>query len=105
MNEPKARGQLVTMLLLPVPLVAALALGLSLGSHRLLCLVLLPVIMAVGTYLRRFGPRGMFAGTLLFFGFFLHAAVTVHDADHFHPDDAGYAAIATDFTTAILARR
>jgi uncharacterized membrane protein YccC len=82
-NDPRARGQLVTMLLLPVPLVAALALGLSLGSHRLLCLILLPVIMAVGTYLRRFGPRGMFAGSLLFFGFFfgffLHAAVTVHD--------------------------
>ena len=83
-NDPKARGQLVTMLLLlPVPLVAALALGLSLGSHRLLCLILLSVIMAVGTYLRRFGPRGMFGGSLLFFGFFfgffLHAAVTVHD--------------------------
>jgi hypothetical protein len=82
-NDPKARGQLVTMLLLPVPLVAALAVGLSLGSNRLLCLILLPVIMAAGTYLRRFGPRGMFAGSLLFFGFFfgffLHAAVTVHD--------------------------
>jgi len=82
-NDAKARGQLVTMLLLPVPLVAALALGLFLGSDRLLCLILLPVIMAAGTYLRRFGPRGMFAGSLLFFGFFfgffLHAAVTVHD--------------------------
>jgi hypothetical protein len=82
-NDPKAKGQLVTTLLLPVPLVAALAVGLSLGNHRLLCLVLLPVIMAAGTYLRRFGPRGMFAGSLLFFGFFfgffLYGAVTVHD--------------------------
>jgi len=82
-NDPKAKGQLVTMLLLPVPLVAALAVGLSLGSHRLLCLVLLPVIMAAGTYLRRFGPRGMFGGSLLFFGFFfgffLYGPVTVHD--------------------------
>ena len=82
-SDPKATGQLVTMLLLPVPMVAALTLGLALGGHRLLCLILLPVITAGGTYLRRFGPRGMLAGMLLFIGFFLgfflHAAVSVHD--------------------------
>jgi len=64
----------------PTHVVGMRTLGLSLGSYRLLCLILLPVIMTVGTYLRRFGPRGMFAGSLLFFGFFfgffLHVAVT-----------------------------
>jgi uncharacterized membrane protein YgaE (UPF0421/DUF939 family) len=82
-SDPKAKGQLITMLLLPIPMVAALALGLALGGDRILCLVLLPVITAAGTYLRRFGPRGMVAGILLFLGFFLgfflHKAVTVHD--------------------------
>jgi len=35
----------------------------------------------------------------------LHFAPGARGPDHFHPDDASYAAIATDFTTAILARR
>ena len=35
----------------------------------------------------------------------LHFAAGPRAPDHFHPDDTGYAAIAADFTTAILARR
>jgi lysophospholipase L1-like esterase len=35
----------------------------------------------------------------------LHFTAGARAPDHFHPDDAGYAAIAADFTTAILARR
>jgi lysophospholipase L1-like esterase len=35
----------------------------------------------------------------------LHFAAGARAPDHFHPDDAGYAAIAADFTAAILARR
>ena len=35
----------------------------------------------------------------------LHFAAGARAPDHFHPDDAGYAAIADDFTAAILARR
>jgi uncharacterized membrane protein YccC len=81
--DPTARGQLITMVFLPVPMVAALALGIALGGHRVLSLVLLAVVLAVGTYCRRFGPRGMVAGLLLFMGFFLgfflHSAVTVGD--------------------------
>ncbi|HEX4216807.1 MAG TPA: FUSC family protein [Acidimicrobiales bacterium] len=81
--DPRARGQLVTTLLLPIPMLSALALGIALGGHRVLSLILLAVVLAVGTYCRRFGPRGMVAGLLLFmgffFGFFLHAAVTVDD--------------------------
>jgi lysophospholipase L1-like esterase len=35
----------------------------------------------------------------------LHFTAGARAPDHFHPDDTGYAAIADDFTTAILARR
>ena len=81
--DPTARGQLVSMLLLPIPMVPALALGIALGGHRILALVSIAVVLAVGTYCRRFGPRGFTAGMLLFmgdfFGFFLHAAVTMGD--------------------------
>jgi hypothetical protein len=35
----------------------------------------------------------------------LHLAADARAPDHFHPDDTGYAAIAADFTIAILARR
>jgi hypothetical protein len=81
--DPTARGQLVSMLFLPVVMVPALALGLALGGHRVLALVSLAVVLAAGTYCRRFGPRGFLAGLLLFmgdfFGFFLHSAVTIGD--------------------------
>jgi lysophospholipase L1-like esterase len=35
----------------------------------------------------------------------LHFAAGARAPDHFHPDDTGYAAIAADFTTAILSRQ
>jgi uncharacterized membrane protein YccC len=81
--DPTARGQLVSALFLPVPMIASLALGIAVGSHRMLALASYAVVLAVGTYSRRFGPRGFTAGMLLFmgdfFGFFLHGAVTMDD--------------------------
>jgi hypothetical protein len=81
--DKTARDQLVTTLLLPVPMIAALVLGIALGGHRLLALVSLAVIVAVGTYLRRFGPRGLIGGIVLFIGdflgFYLHSMVTLGD--------------------------
>ncbi len=35
----------------------------------------------------------------------LHFVAGARAPDHFHPNDTGYAAIADDFTAAILARR
>jgi hypothetical protein len=35
----------------------------------------------------------------------LHFARGARAQDHFHPDDTGYAAIAADFTAAILSRQ
>jgi hypothetical protein len=46
--DKTARDQLVTMLFLPVPLIAALALGLAIGGYRIPALVCLPVILAIG---------------------------------------------------------
>lgn len=81
--DTTASGQLASMLFVPFPMIAALALGIGIGGHRVLSLTSLVVVLAVGTYLRRFGPRGFLAGMLLFmgdfFGFFLHGAVTMSD--------------------------
>ena len=68
--DATARGQLVSTLFMPVVMVPALALGIALGNHRLLALVSLTVMLAAGTYCRRFGPRGFIAGMLLFMGGF-----------------------------------
>jgi uncharacterized membrane protein YgaE (UPF0421/DUF939 family) len=81
--DKTARGQLVTTLFLPVPMIAALVLGITLGGHRVPAMASLAVILAIGTYLRRFGPRGFIAGMLLFMGdflgFFLHGVITLGD--------------------------
>jgi uncharacterized membrane protein YccC len=59
------------MLMLPVPMLITLTAGLSLAQHRLTSLISLVVLLTGGTYLRRFGPRGVVTGMLLFLGFFL----------------------------------
>jgi uncharacterized membrane protein YccC len=82
-SESDVRGQLISSLYAPIPMIGALALGLYVAPHRVASLVLLVVVLAVGTYLRRFGPRGFLTGMLLFMGdflgFFLHAAVSISD--------------------------
>jgi uncharacterized membrane protein YgaE (UPF0421/DUF939 family) len=82
-TDKTARGQLVTTLLLPGPMIAGLVLGITLGGDRILSLASFAVILAIGTYGRRFGPRGFIAGMLLFMGdfigFFLHGAITLGD--------------------------
>ena len=65
-----ARDQLITILFLPLPLVALLAVGLTVHV-RVISLALLAVVLAVGTYCRRFGPRGFMGGMLAFMGAFL----------------------------------
>jgi hypothetical protein len=82
-QEPKAKSQAITFLILPIPIVSALALGIGIGDHRVVALVVIALVLALGTYIRRFGPRGFLAGQLLFIGYFvgfsLHSAVTVGD--------------------------
>ena len=81
--DTTARGQLISMLVLPVPLIGGLALGIALGGPRLLSLVFFAVLVAAGAYGRRFGPRGFIAGISLFvgdlIGFTVYTAVTLGD--------------------------
>jgi Fusaric acid resistance protein-like len=82
-QESTAKSQVITFLLIPIPTISALALGIGLGDHRVAALVTIALVLALGTYLRRFGPRGFLAGQLLFIGYFigfsLHSAVMIGD--------------------------
>jgi uncharacterized membrane protein YccC len=82
-QDTQPRDQVVSLLVLPVPMIAVLALSLAVARHRVLALCLLPLILAAGTYLRRFGPAGVRVGPLLFtgylFGFLLGSVITIGD--------------------------
>jgi hypothetical protein len=65
-----ARAQIQLIGFLPLPMLALLAVGLSLHV-RVLSLALLAVTLTVGTYCRRFGPPGFMGGMLAFMGAFL----------------------------------
>jgi hypothetical protein len=82
-SDPTPRGQLITTVALPVPFLASMSIGLLLGPYRLPSLAWLVVALTLGTYLRRFGPRGFGAGMLVFnggfIGFFLHAEIPARD--------------------------
>jgi uncharacterized membrane protein YccC len=79
--DPTPKGQLVSVLLLPVPAAAAFTLGLALSGHRVIDLILLPVVLAAANYGRRFGARGFAVGlcvSILFvIGVVSHAAVPI----------------------------
>ena len=80
---PTPRALLVALALMPIPMLIGLPVGLALAPYRLPALVSFAVILAAGGYLRRFGPRGLVGGMLLFigdfFGFFLHGKVALKD--------------------------
>ena len=82
-TDRTARDQLVTTLMLPWPMIAGLVLGIALGGDRIVSLALFAVVLAIGTYARRFGPRGFLCGQMLFLGdflgFFLHGTITLGD--------------------------
>jgi uncharacterized membrane protein YccC len=82
-QDTSPRDQVVSMLVLPLPMIAVLAFSLAVSGHRVLALCLLPPILAAGTYLRRFGPTGVRVAPLLFtgylFGFLLGSVITVGD--------------------------
>jgi uncharacterized membrane protein YgaE (UPF0421/DUF939 family) len=81
--DATAKRQVVTFLILPVPIISSLALGIAIGGRRVPALIVIALVLALGTYLRRFGPRGFLVGQLLFIsyfvGFSLHSAVTIGD--------------------------
>ena len=77
-----ARAQLALILFLPLPMLALLAVGLTVHV-RVISLALLAVVLAVGTYCRRFGPPGFMGGMLgfmgVFLGFFIQDYVSLSD--------------------------
>jgi uncharacterized membrane protein YgaE (UPF0421/DUF939 family) len=83
-QESRLPGQVLSSLLLPVPMVATMVVGLLVGAHRVVSVLFMIVAMTVGVYLRRFGQRGFGAGMTVFFGaffgFFLHATLGLGDA-------------------------
>ena len=82
-QDTRPRDQVASMLVLPVPMIAVMALALAVAHHRVLALCLLPLILAAGTYPRRFGPAGVRVGPLVFtgylFGFLLGSVITLGD--------------------------
>jgi hypothetical protein len=82
-QDPSAKSQVITFLIFPIPIISALALGIGIGGHRAVALVVIALVLAAGTYLRRFGQRGFLAGQLLFIGYFvgfsLHSVVMSGD--------------------------
>ncbi len=78
----RARAQLALLLYLPLPMLALLAVGLTVHV-RVVSLALLALVLAIGTYCRRFGPPGFMGGMLgfmgAFLGFFIQAYVSLSD--------------------------
>ncbi|MEV4420318.1 FUSC family protein [Patulibacter sp. NPDC049589] len=67
------REQAVTMVLMPVPMLATMALSVEMVPHRTAGIALLAIVIGVGTYARkfipRFGPRAFLYGAMLFIGY------------------------------------
>src|SRR3954453_19431907 len=82
-SDHTARGQLVSSLLLAVPMLAAMAAGLAVGPYHVPSLVFIVVLMTAAVYVRRWGPAGFRAGMVAFtggfLGFFLHSQIGLHD--------------------------
>ncbi len=82
-NDPTARGQILSSLWLPIPMLAAMTIGIALGPYRVVSLIWLVVLLSACVYVRRFGPRGVASGLVMFnggfLGFFLHAEIGLRD--------------------------
>ena len=82
-HDPSPKQQLLSTLMLPFPILGALAAGLALGAHRVPSLVFLVVLMTASVYVRRWGPRGFACGLVAFnggfLGFFLHRELALRD--------------------------
>jgi hypothetical protein len=82
-NDDEAGALLVSLLILPLPVLATLAAGLELGGYRAVALGSFAVFLGLGAWGRRFGPRGANTAVLLFIGdfigFFLHGTFTLSD--------------------------
>jgi hypothetical protein len=82
--DRQPREQALTMALMPIPMLATMALSVEMVAHRTAGIVLLALVIGLGTYVRkfvpRFGSRAFLYGAMLFigyiFGFLSNGAVT-----------------------------
>jgi uncharacterized membrane protein YccC len=82
-NDTTPRGQILSTLILPIPMLGAMTIGIALGPYRIASLAWLVVLLAAAVYVRRFGPRGVAIGMVMFnggfLGFFLHVQIGLRD--------------------------
>ncbi len=82
-SDTTPRGQILSTLILPIPMLGAMTIGIALGPYRIASLAWLVVLLAAAVYVRRFGPRGFAVGLVMFnggfLGFFLHAEIGLRD--------------------------
>lgn len=106
-SDPAPKQQLISTLLLPFPMIAAITLGLLLGQYRIVSLVFLVLLMTGAVYVRRWGPRGVAAGLVAFqggfLGFFLHREIPLRDVGWLAAD-IGIGAAASLFVRFVVLR-
>src|SRR3954449_2790587 len=82
-SDRTARGQLISSLTLPLPMIAAMTAGLAVGPYHVASLVFVVVLMTAAVYVRRWGPAGFRSGMVAFnggfLGFFLHSQIGLPD--------------------------
>ena len=82
-SDTTPRAQILSTLILPIPMLGAMTIGIALGPYRIASLAWLVVLLAAAVYVRRFGPRGVAVGLVMFnggfLGFFLHVQIGLRD--------------------------
>ncbi len=74
-NEPTAKRLARSLLFMPIPASAALALGVWIHPHRVVGIWLVVAVMAVWFYVVRYGPLGLLGG-IMCFAFLLFGTIT-----------------------------
>ena len=82
-SDTTPRAQILSTLILPFPMLGTMTIGIALGPYRIASLAWLVVLLAAAVYVRRFGPRGVAIGMVMFnggfLGFFLHVQIGLRD--------------------------
>lgn len=69
-SDPTRAGKAITLLCLPLFLLAGMGVALLVSRDRLLSLVVFVAVMFVAVFIRRFGPRSFIGGMIGFMGYF-----------------------------------
>jgi uncharacterized membrane protein YccC len=69
-SDPTRAGKAITLLCLPLFLLAGMGIALLVSGDRLLSLMVFVAVMFVAVFIRRFGPRFFIGGMIGFMGYF-----------------------------------